>query len=79
MGVPRRPNPTKFVSGSNKSKQMGVSFFAKNGHVAIVPLKERKTVNHLITWSIQIRKEEQTMHAHVFQHKPKHRDVSSAV
>ena len=39
------PNPTKGTSARNTSTQMIASFFRKIGHVAIVPLEQRKTVN----------------------------------
>ncbi|XP_055316153.1 histone-lysine N-methyltransferase SETMAR-like [Sitodiplosis mosellana] len=39
------PNPTKVVRGRSTSKQMIACFFGINGHVATVPLQERRTVN----------------------------------
>lgn len=39
------PNPTKVVRARSTSKQMVACFFRKTGHVATVPLEERKTVN----------------------------------
>lgn len=39
------PNRTKVVRGRSTSKQMVACFFGINGHVATVPLHERRTVN----------------------------------
>ena len=39
------PNPKKIVRALNTSKQMIAYFFGKNGHVAIVPLEQHRTVN----------------------------------
>ena len=39
------PNPTKFARARSTSKQMIACFFGKTGHVAIVPLEQRRTVN----------------------------------
>ena len=39
------PNPTKVVRARSTSKQMVACFFGKTGHVATVPLEERRTVN----------------------------------
>lgn len=39
------PNPTKVRRARSTSKQMVACFFGKTGHVATVPLQERKTVN----------------------------------
>ena len=39
------PNPTKVVRLRSTSKQMIACFFRKTGHVAIVPLDQRKSVN----------------------------------
>jgi histone-lysine N-methyltransferase SETMAR len=38
-------NPTKVVRARSTSKQMVACFFGKTGHVATVPLVERRTVN----------------------------------
>lgn len=37
--------PTKVIRGRSVGKRMVASFFRKNGHVATVPLEDRKTVN----------------------------------
>lgn len=42
------PNPTKVVRTRSTKKQMVAHFFSRMGHVATVPLVERKTVNS--TW-----------------------------
>lgn len=39
------PNPTKVVRARSTSKQMVACFFGKTGHVATVPLEQRRTVN----------------------------------
>lgn len=39
------PNPTKVVRARSTSKQMVACFFGINGHVATVPLEQRRTVN----------------------------------
>ena len=39
------PNSTKVVRGRSTSKQMVACFFGKTGHVATVPLEQRRTVN----------------------------------
>ncbi|MEB2589925.1 hypothetical protein SOP87_30320, partial [Bacillus cereus] len=39
------PNPTKVVRARSTSKQTVPCFFGKTGHVATVPLEERRTVN----------------------------------
>ncbi|CAK9815952.1 Histone-lysine N-methyltransferase SETMAR [Anthophora plagiata] len=39
------PNPTKVVRARSTSKQMVACFFGKSGHVATVPLENRRTVN----------------------------------
>ena len=39
------PNPTKLARAHSTSKQMITCFFGKTGHVAIVPLEQRRTVN----------------------------------
>lgn len=39
------PNPTKVVRARSTSKQMVASFFGITGHVATVPLEQRRTVN----------------------------------
>ena len=39
------PNPTKLARTQSTSKQMIAGFFGKIGHVAIVPLKQHRTVN----------------------------------
>ena len=39
------PNSTKVVSTRSTSKQMIACFFGKTGHVAIVSLEQRRTVN----------------------------------
>ena len=39
------PNPTKLTRTRSTSKQMIACFFEKTGHVAIVPLEHRRTVN----------------------------------
>ncbi|XP_070070207.1 histone-lysine N-methyltransferase SETMAR-like [Drosophila takahashii] len=39
------PNPTKVIRGRSTSKQMVACFFGKTGHVATVPLEQRRTVN----------------------------------
>ena len=39
------PNPTKVARARSTSKQMIACFFGKTGHVAIVPLEQRRTVN----------------------------------
>lgn len=39
------PNPTKVTRSRSTSKQMVACFFAKTGHVATVPLEQRRTVN----------------------------------
>ena len=39
------PNPTKVDRTRSTSKQMIAYFFGKTGHVAIVPLEQRRTVN----------------------------------
>lgn len=39
------PNPTKVVRARSISKQMIASFFGINGHIATIPLENRKTVN----------------------------------
>lgn len=39
------PNPTKVVRARSTSKQMIACFFGKTGHVATVPLEQRRTVN----------------------------------
>lgn len=38
-------NPTKVTRARSTSKQMVACFFGRNGHVATVPLEDRKTVN----------------------------------
>lgn len=38
-------NPTKVVRGRSTAKQMVACFFGRMGHVATVPLEQRKTVN----------------------------------
>ena len=38
-------NPTKVVRARSTSKQMVACFFGKTGHVATVPLEQRRTVN----------------------------------
>ena len=47
---PGEPPPVKFKRSRSVSKQMIAVFFAKSGHVATVPLLERKTVN--AEWNI---------------------------
>ena len=47
------PDPTKVVHGRSTSKQMVACFFGKTGHVATVPLEQRRTVNS--EWYITIR------------------------
>ena len=42
---PDEPNPTKVARTRSTSKQMIACFFGKTGHVAIVPLEQRRTVN----------------------------------
>ncbi|XP_037959406.1 histone-lysine N-methyltransferase SETMAR-like [Teleopsis dalmanni] len=37
------PNPTKVVRGRSTSKQMVAYFYGKTGHVATVPLEQRRT------------------------------------
>lgn len=39
------PNPTKVVRARSTLKQMVALFFGKTGHVATVPLEDRRTVN----------------------------------
>jgi [histone H3]-lysine36 N-dimethyltransferase SETMAR len=39
------PKPTKVIRSRSTSKQMIACFFGINGHVATVPLQERRTVN----------------------------------
>ena len=39
------PNPTKVVRTRSTSNQMIACFLGKTGHVAIVPLKQRRTIN----------------------------------
>lgn len=39
------PNPTKVVRGRSVLKQMVATFFTINGHIATIPLIERRTVN----------------------------------
>ena len=39
------PNPTKVARSRSTSKQIIACFFGKTGHVAIVPLEQRRTVN----------------------------------
>ena len=39
------PNATKVARSQSTSKQMIACFFRKTGHVAIVPLQQRRTVN----------------------------------
>lgn len=39
------PNPTKVIRSKSTLKQMVACFFGINGHVATVPLEDRKTVN----------------------------------
>ena len=39
------PNPTKVVRGRSTLKQTVACFFGKTGHVATVPLEQRRTVN----------------------------------
>jgi histone-lysine N-methyltransferase SETMAR len=39
------PNPTKVIRARSTSKQMIACFFSKTGHVATIPLEQRRTVN----------------------------------
>ena len=39
------PNPTKVVRARSTSKKMVAYFFGKTGHIATVPLEDRRTVN----------------------------------
>ena len=39
------PNPIKVARARSTSKQMIACFFEKTGHVAIVPLEQRRTAN----------------------------------
>lgn len=39
------PNPTKVVRARSTAKQMVACFFRKTGHVATIPLEQRRTVN----------------------------------
>ena len=39
------PNPIKVARTRSTSKQMSGCFFGKTGHVAIVPLEQRRTAN----------------------------------
>ena len=41
----QQPNPTKIARTRSTFKQMIACFFGKTGHVAIVPLEQRRTVN----------------------------------
>ena len=38
------PNPTKVVRARSTSKEMIACFFGKIGHVAIVPLEQRRRI-----------------------------------
>ena len=40
-----KPNPTKVVRSRSASKKMVTTFVAKTGHVASIPLEDRRTVN----------------------------------
>ena len=39
------PNPTKVALAQSTSKQIIACFFGKTGHVAIIQLEQRRTVN----------------------------------
>ena len=45
MRIQDESNPTKVDRARSTSKQMIACFFRKIGHVAIVPLEQRRTVN----------------------------------
>jgi len=42
---PDEPNPTKVVRPQSTSKKMIACFFGLTGHIATIPLEDRKTVN----------------------------------
>ena len=50
------PNRTKIVCGKITSRQMVDCFFGKTGHVATVPLENRRTVNYELYTTICLRK-----------------------